>query len=188
MRPLVAGDRIFVRRLTKRGIELACLGAADGQVRWAVRPDGHVVSDPVLMAGKLLAVVATTPQSGLLQLDLASFQPDSGNIVSQQSLMQMRDEWGGRPPCELVAAAGRLVCTSGGATLCCDTLGRPQWLHRQTWLPPDVVAPDVRIDGSTPSRPSSSAGWSSPCPPACGPSPAWTWRPAASSGPAPCRG
>ncbi len=138
MQPLVVGDRVFVRRLTKRGPELACLGKDKGDVLWHVRPNHHVASDPVFVQNRLLALVATMPQSGMLQIDLTTFHPETGAVVSQQPLLSLRDEWNGCPPCQILAAGGKILCTIGGATLCCDSLGQPQWLQQHPWVPRDV--------------------------------------------------
>ncbi|MCA9068496.1 MAG: PQQ-binding-like beta-propeller repeat protein, partial [Planctomycetaceae bacterium] len=138
MQPLVVGDRVFVRRLTKRGPELACLSKETGDVLWNVRPEHHVASDPVFVQNRLLAFVVTIPQSGMLQIELTSFHPESGDVLSQQPILHLRDEWNGHPPCQIMATNGKILCTIGGATLCCDPLGQPQWLQQQPWLPPEV--------------------------------------------------
>ncbi len=138
MPPLLVGDRIFVRRLTKRGPELASLAKASGEVLWHVRPEHHVASDPVFVQNNLLALVATVPQSGMLQLELASFHPDTGDVLSQRPLLTLRDEWSGRPPCQILATNGKILLTIGGTTLCCDPGGQPQWLEQHPWLPADV--------------------------------------------------
>ncbi len=135
MQPLVIGDRLFVRRLTKRGVELACLATENGEVLWTQRPDGHVVTDPIFQAGKLLSVVATIRQAGLVRLDLTSFQLDSGEVLSKKTVLRLRDEWDGRPPCQLVSIDGKLVMTTSGTTVAMDPLGNAHWLYQQTWLP-----------------------------------------------------
>lgn len=138
MRPLVVGDRVFVRRLTKRGPELACLNKDKGDLLWHVRPEHHVASDPVFVQNRLLAFVVTIPQSGMLQIELTSFHPETGDVLSQQPVLLLRDEWGGHPPCQILATNGKILCTIGGATLCCDPLGQPQWLQQHPWLATDV--------------------------------------------------
>lgn len=138
MQPLIVGDRVFVRRLTKRGPELACLSKDKGEVLWNVRPEHHVASDPVFVQNRLLAFVVTIPQSGMLQIELTSFHPETGDVLSQQPVLHLRDEWEGHPPCQVLATNGKIVCTIGGATLCCDPLGQPQWLQQHPWLPPEV--------------------------------------------------
>ncbi len=138
MQPLAVGDRVFVRRLTKRGPELACFSKNKGEVLWHVRPEHHVASDPVFVQNRLLALVATIPQSGMLQLDLTSFHPESGAVLSQQPLLMLQDEWNGCPPCQILATNGKILATIGGATVCCDSLGQPQWLQKHPWLPAEV--------------------------------------------------
>ncbi|WP_166824450.1 outer membrane protein assembly factor BamB family protein [Thalassoroseus pseudoceratinae] len=135
MRPLVIGDRLFVRRLTKRGIELACLAIDTGKVIWTQRPDGQIVTDPIYQSGKLLAVVATVRQAGLVRLALTSFQPDTGEVLSRRTVLRLRDEWDSRPPCQLTSIDGKLVMTTSGTTVALDSLGNPHWLFQQSWLP-----------------------------------------------------
>lgn len=135
MRPVLSGKQLFVRRLTKRGIELACLNAADGKLQWKMQPDGALVSDPVVAADLLLAVLATSSQTGYLNYELVSIRPDSGEIVAQRTLTRMRDEWQGRPPCELVRQGDRLLCSLSGATILCDFSGEPDWLRMHAWFP-----------------------------------------------------
>ncbi len=138
MQPLVIGDRVIVRRLTKRGPELASLKKANGEVEWHIRPEHHVASDPVFVQSRLLALVATVPQSGMLQLELTSFHPESGAVLSQQPVLSLNDEWNGCPPCQITASNGKILCTIGGATLCCDPLGQPQWLQQHPFVPAEV--------------------------------------------------
>ncbi len=138
MQPVIVGDRIFVRRLTKRGPELACLSKPKGEVLWHVRPENHVCSDPVYVQNRLLALVVTTPRTGMVQLHLTAFHPETGDVLSQQPVLHLQDEWRGQPPCQITAASGRILCTIGGTTMCCDSLGHPQWLQQHPWLSPSL--------------------------------------------------
>jgi hypothetical protein len=52
MRPLVSGDSIFCRRLTKSGTELVCCLASDGKIQWQQQPEQILVSDPFLLRGR----------------------------------------------------------------------------------------------------------------------------------------
>ena len=136
MPPVVHGGKIFVRRLTRNGPELACLELATGKVLWAKRPGNHVISDPLVIEDDLFAFFVEEPQIGLLQVSLGNFDIETGEIISQSMQLQSRDVWGTKIICEAVAAGDKIVASIGGSVLSCDLLGQPRWLRRQTWLPP----------------------------------------------------
>ena len=136
MPPVVHAGKIFVRRLTRNGPELACLELATGKVLWAKRPGNHVVSDPLVIEDDLFAFFVEEPQIGLLQVSLGNFDIETGEIIAQSMQLQSRDVWGTKIICQAVAAGDKIVASVGGAVLCCDLLGQPRWLRRQTWLPP----------------------------------------------------
>lgn len=138
MQPLVSGRRLYVRRLTKNGPELACLDATDGKVLWRNRPENHVASDPVFAHDRLMALIATAPQAGIVQLDIASFHPETGDVLSQRTLLRLSDTWNQRVPCAAAAAEGKIVAAVAGSIVCCDALGRPQWLRQQPWMPDEI--------------------------------------------------
>ena len=53
MRPLPVGPRLYVRRLTRNGPELASLETASGAVKWRSPPSLLVVSDPVWLGDEV---------------------------------------------------------------------------------------------------------------------------------------
>lgn len=136
MPPVVHAGKVFVRRLTRNGPELACLELVTGMVLWAKRPGNHVISDPLVIEDDLFAFFVEEPQIGLLQVSLGNFDIETGEIIAQSMQLQSRDVWGTKIICEAVAAGDKIVASIGGAVLCCDLLGQPRWLRRQTWLPP----------------------------------------------------
>jgi outer membrane protein assembly factor BamB len=136
MPPVVHAGKVFVRRLTRNGPELACLELATGKMRWNKRLGNHVISDPLVIEDDLFAFIVEEPQIGLLQVSLVNFEPETGEVISQSLVMQLRDVWGTKVPCQAVAAGDKILATIGGSVVCCDLLGRLRWLRRQTWLPP----------------------------------------------------
>lgn len=136
MPPVVHAGKVYVRRLTRNGPELACLELATGNLLWNKRPGNHVLSDPLVIEDDLFAFVLEEPQIGLLQVSLANFEPLTGEIISQSVVMQLRDVWGTKVPCQAIASGDRIIASIGGSVVCCDLLGRLRWLRRQTWLPP----------------------------------------------------
>jgi hypothetical protein len=79
MKPLLAGDRLYVRRLTKAGTELACLNTNDGQVVWHLRPAHSVLCDPILWNGRLFALVLAKLDEDLVQVESRSGVARSGH-------------------------------------------------------------------------------------------------------------
>lgn len=137
MRLLVAGDRLFIRRLTKHTPELACLETATGKVRWTTRESLAIASDPLLLQDSLYVfVLSNSSQEGLSQLDLAVVNPQTGDVESQRPVMQLRNSWDRQLSCQALTYGGRLIAVAGGTVFCCDLSGQPMWVNRQTWLPP----------------------------------------------------
>jgi len=135
MQPVAAGERIFARRITQRGTELVCFDAASGQVKWRQRPDNHIASDPVFVNGRLVALLATVPLTQFVQMELASFDPSTGEPLTHEPLLRLRDDWYQKPPCSIRVIDDGLIVSVGGSIVRCDVRGRPQWLRKQIWLP-----------------------------------------------------
>ncbi len=136
--PRVAGDHVFWRRFTTKGVQLVCVEAASGEVLWITQPNLQLASDPVLAPDELYAVALSSLHDRTLQLLLLAIDPADGTILAERPVAQFRDYWGGRLPCNLVAVNDTLIATLGGAVLCCDLLGRPRWLRRQEWIAPQL--------------------------------------------------
>lgn len=138
MTPVVAGGRVFVRRLSNDGPELACLEAADGKILWNVRPDGYVASDPLFVGPSLFVMTAAHDGAERVSLALVGLRPSSGRVRSRAHLAEFRDAWSRQFPCQATAVDDRIVAAAGACVLCCDSTGRVQWLRRQIWVPPPV--------------------------------------------------
>ncbi len=147
MKPLVAGDRLLVRRLTKGGAELACLRCDNGNVLWKQRPNSQVLSDPVFWNGNLFALTLAKVEDDLVQVEATRFDFETGAATSSQPLFRMKDH-GDRSAITQLVLAGRIaVCTVGGTTACFDSAGEVHWLRRHTWLPRaiDELSEDFRV-------------------------------------------
>lgn len=136
LRPLIVGRRIFVRWLSNKGCELVCLDAAGGKAIWSYRPEGSVVCDPVPVDGELITITVGADVGRELMLDLVVLAAETGEPLRRTPIARFHDHWSETVPCRAVLAESRLVATAGGAVLCCDLLGRPQWIRRQIWTPP----------------------------------------------------
>lgn len=135
MQPVLNDGKLFVRRLTANGPELACLDAADGRVIWTARPDDGVISDPLLIDGRLFLLSARY-DAGRVFVQLVGLEPNAGHLRSRVMLAEFRDLWRQQFPCQATVADDRIVASLGGCVLCCDTLGQVHWLRRQVWSPP----------------------------------------------------
>ena len=147
MPPLVAGDRLFVRRLGKGGTELACLNADTGQVLWTQRPNLHVLSDPIFWNGSLFALTLARVDDDQVQVEGTRFDFESGAPTSSQPLFRLRDA-NDRSYATQLTISGRLaVCSLGGISACFDGSGEIHWLRRHLWLPRgvDELADDFRV-------------------------------------------
>jgi outer membrane protein assembly factor BamB len=137
MRPVVVGDRLFVRRLARNGPELVCFNDVNGKVRWTTHPSVSVASDPLLLQDRLYVFTLSTPlDNGLVTLELSLVNPLTGEILSQQPVIQLKNLWDRQINCQATVVGARFVAMAGGTVLCCDFTGRPLWVRRQLWIPP----------------------------------------------------
>lgn len=137
MRPVVVGDRIFVRRLSKSGPELVCVHAVNSKIRWTTHTSVSVASDPLILQDRLYVFTVSAPlDNGLLSLELALVNPLTGEIMSQQPVIQLKNVWDKQLNCQAAVVGARLVAIAGGTVFCCDFSGRPLWVRRQMWIPP----------------------------------------------------
>lgn len=135
MQMVAAGGHLFTRRLTSRGPELCCLRLSDGKLLWTARPGDHVASDPIVAQDQLLAITAVGTQDNYLQMNLAAFDPRTGEILFQRPLLQLRDVWNRQVPCQATTIDDRILAAIGGSVVSCDLLGQVHWLRRELWLP-----------------------------------------------------
>ncbi|MCE9604532.1 MAG: PQQ-like beta-propeller repeat protein, partial [Planctomycetia bacterium] len=140
MPPLVDDGRVFVRRLTTQGPELACLDARDGRVLWR-SPRGEVIaSDPLLTTDRVQVVSLLVPQQEMLEAVLTTFELRTGKVLSRRPLVQLRDYWHGELNCKLFPAGDMLLAKIGGCVIGCGATGELRWLRRLPWIPPSVVS------------------------------------------------
>ena len=147
MKPLLTSEHLIVRRLTKAGIELACLKRDDGQIVWQQRPSLSVLTDPVIWNGRLFAITLARLEEDLLQVEATWIDASSGKINSSRPLFRLRESTD-RPFGGQLAISDRLaVCTVGGTVACFDSRGEIRWLKRLMLMqkPVDELAEDVRV-------------------------------------------
>ena len=147
MKPQLAGDRLFVRRLTKAGAELACLKTDDGQVVWHQRPSHSVLSDPVIWNGRLFAMVLAKIDEDIVQVEATWFDPANGNAILSRPLFRLREAPDRQFSGQLTASDRIAVCTVAGTTASFDSRGEMRWLRHHTLMqkPTDELAEDGRV-------------------------------------------
>jgi len=135
MRPVATDTRLFTRRLTDHGPELACFERREGSLIWHNRPPDYVASDPLLIGQGLFALTVARDQGRKLSLRLAEFDPATGRLRRAMLLAEFDDRWEGRLLWRATEAGGKLVATAAGCVVCCDLLGRVCWIRQQIWIP-----------------------------------------------------
>lgn len=138
MRPVIAGDRIYARCISKKGCELACVDRTNGKVLWRKQANQQIVSDPVWTRERVLALVSQPVEPGVFLFQVVAFHLETGEVLSEEPIFRARDVWGGQPAGTMVEGRGRFIVSLGGSLVCCDRQGRPQWLRRSTWAPPVI--------------------------------------------------
>jgi outer membrane protein assembly factor BamB len=140
MTPVVVGEQVFVRRVMKSAIELAGLDAATGQTTWTFQPGPtvSVLSDPVWAAGRLFAVVAHEQDQEQWDLRWTRFDPSSGRVLTEASVLRVRNAWDRELPCQLAVRGTQVVAATGGVTLSFDLEGAVHWVRREQWMPPRI--------------------------------------------------
>ncbi len=137
MRPLAIESRVFVRRLTRSHVELAALDSANGAVQWRTSPMLTVVSDPIWLGDEIGAICAARGE-GQTVFSLAEFDPSDGSLRRSQPIAAMQNSWWSERTCQLTRAGDDLVAVLCGAVVCCDITGKPRWIRRQQWIPPEA--------------------------------------------------
>jgi outer membrane protein assembly factor BamB len=147
MKPLVVGTRIYARRLTPQGPQLVCLEAASGKIVWSTKlqtasasqPRRSIACDPIYLQDQLMAITvqhATRHTS----LHLAWFDVETGRLIREEHLIDVRSDWQARPVCEATVANNAILVSLGGGLLCCDSEGEVRWVRKLPWLPREIDA------------------------------------------------
>ena len=137
MKPLVVGNWVFCRRLTKNGPELVAFEKNAGTPLWKFKPKALVVSDPLFVQGRLQIFIAEPSYAGPVDVRLVTLHAETGNVLNEVSVTRLYDD----PqlqghPCVAVVQEGMIYFALSGVTGCCDAQGQSIWLRRQAWLPP----------------------------------------------------
>ena len=136
MRPLVAGDAVYCRRLTKKGTEIVCCKTDNGEVRWRKQIDQTFVSDPFLLRGRL-QILSTNPSTiGPTVLNLLTVHRETGSILSTAPVLKLFDAWQNSTlVCQVAVQDGLFFISTVGAVACCNSEGQTLWVKRREWTP-----------------------------------------------------
>lgn len=134
MRPLVSGDSIFCRRLTKSGTELVCCQAADGKIKWQCQLEQILVSDPFLLRGRLHILATDRSSVGPTVLNLLTVQHATGKILSSAPVLKLFDAWQSAAMiCQIAVRDAQFFVSTAGAVACCNAEGQTLWVRRREW-------------------------------------------------------
>jgi len=153
MRPVVAGPRLFVRRLMRGPVKpppipavatLACLEMATGKVLWSTSNHlagrVHYVSDPVVIQDQVFAVGQKQSAEGEWTLTLLVHNRADGALLAERHLAPLRGPLDDQSGCQLTARADSCLVTVGGAVLCFELTGNLRWARRPLWIAPEADA------------------------------------------------
>lgn len=139
MRPLVSGDALFCRRLTKKGTELVCCQVSDGNIRWKQPYDQLLVSDPFLLRGHLQILSTNQSTIGPTVLNLLTVHRDTGAILSAVPVLKLFDAWQNSSlVCQVAVQDPNVFISTAGAVACCDAQGQTLWVRRREWTPTNL--------------------------------------------------
>jgi hypothetical protein len=139
MRPLVVGDSVFCRRLTKKGPEVVCCQIADGKVKWKQQLEQVFVSDPFLLRGHLQILATVQSTIGPTVLNLLTLHRETGNILSTAPVLKLFDAWQNSSlVCQVAVQDARFFVSTAGAVACCDAEGKTHWVRRREWTPAKI--------------------------------------------------
>jgi outer membrane protein assembly factor BamB len=139
MKPLIHGERIFVRLLYSPNPLLSCFEKATGKLLWTAETKDRefLASDPVLIDGRLVALAISLhpDRHGILQW--RAFDQQTGEVLQSRELVKLRNSWAARACCEITAVENGLVAVLGGVTIAVDTRGSIRWIRMHVTSPPD---------------------------------------------------
>jgi len=137
MRPVVRGETVLCRRSTARGVEVAALSLADGQVLWNLLPLDAAVSDPWFVGDDLFVLAADRLGAGQVGVVLVALDPEGGAVLKRYRLFQLRRVWSDDLNFLVSAGAGTFFSQGEGVVFRADYTGRVRWLREQPWIAPN---------------------------------------------------
>lgn len=137
MRPVIHGERLFVRLLYSANPVLACFEKATGKLIWATEtPEREsFASDPLWIDDRMLILTMANAGDQSAVLKRLRIDPRTGDVVERRDLIRLRGNWWSRRCCQVAAVEGGLVATLGGVTLAMTANGDVHWIRKHITLP-----------------------------------------------------
>ncbi len=137
--PAVSGSAVFIRRQGRQGVLLVAYEMASGNIAWVSEssPDHQLVSDPVVVENQVIGVTAKSAAADGVELFATHWDRDSGAIVAQHKLLDLRAAPLRRLAAGLVRTPGGFLAAVGGCLIGWETEGRLLWVRRQFMAPPE---------------------------------------------------
>ncbi len=136
MWPVLKGDRLFCRRATPRGVEVASLSLFDGQVFWNVVPLDGAISDPWFVGDEMFVLAADHLGAGQVNVILVALDPHRGTMIRRKDLLPLRRVWDDNMNLLVSVTAGAFFAHGEGVVFRADYSGRVAWLRDMPWIPP----------------------------------------------------
>ncbi len=137
--PAVSGSAVFIRRQGRQGVLLAAYEMASGKIAWVSEssPDHQLVSDPVVVENQVIGVTAKSAPADGVELFATHWDRDSGAVVAQHKLLDLRAAPLRRLAAGLVRTPSGFLAAVGGCLIGWETEGRLLWVRRQFMAPPE---------------------------------------------------
>jgi outer membrane protein assembly factor BamB len=145
LRPTIEGGALYIRAMTSvRRYGLLCIDRKSGTVRWHADGGDNLVSDPVVVHGRLYVLAAApvasegNPAVGQFSATLVLLEIDreTGRIAARRKTsLPLWEQNGFTHECQIAWADGHLVVTILGAVLGLDLQGTIQWQRLSSALP-----------------------------------------------------
>jgi outer membrane protein assembly factor BamB len=135
MRPIVSGDLVVTRMISRQGPRLECLGLSDGIPKWVFATRDHAVSNPLLVEGDVVLLNLRRHEELGHELLFTRLARSTGEVLDERSLVNFRDDSKSRMfrQIQLGRSVDRLVASGYGSVICTDLRGRLLWVRKQPW-------------------------------------------------------
>ncbi len=137
-RPLVLQSYVIAPTCRNDRIELTCITRESGEVVWSKSFDDTIIGEPVLCDGTIVAIGLrnNTEKDGVCVL--RRLDPATGQCLLSREIARVELSRGsveaGRP----LVHEDNLLFRCGGGVICCDLLGKVQWIRKLPFLPHQV--------------------------------------------------
>lgn len=137
MRPLLSGDRIFIRLLYSANPLLVCLNRSTGKIIWMAETAEReaFASDPLMLNNHLVILSVVREGEQGWQLRQHILDPGTGDAIARRDLVRLRSNWATRSCAQVAASGDGLVATLGGVTISTTSTGDIRWIRKHLTLP-----------------------------------------------------